>query len=379
MALNPPAASIPAMVLQRAAANPSAPILRKKQRGIWKSVSWAELAQRMQHAGVALQAIGLRPGDIAAVLAETRPEWVTADLGILSAGGTSFGIPPDSSSEQVSDRLRESGCRVLFVENEEQLDKALAARERCPALHHIVIFDMVGLRDFADPACESFADFLARGARADEARLTAWRNGVAAITEHHPALLQDSTGRPMMHGEVLRRIADLRARLTTRPGDERLALLPMAAVSERVFGLYAALDAGIISNYLENPDTTIENLQELQPTVLVADAAAWTRLHGRITEAEAAATPVQRGLYRLALAAGRHGGLTAWLARAFVLRAVRRELGLARLRIAISGDALAPEVKTWAAALGMTVVPLDTTPSSEPAANKRYGAISVEA
>ena len=51
----------------------------------------------------------------------------------------------------------ESSCRVLFVENEEQLDKALLVRDRCPALRRIVIFDMKGLRDFADADCESLA------------------------------------------------------------------------------------------------------------------------------------------------------------------------------------------------------------------------------
>jgi len=379
MALTQAPASIPAMVLQRAAASGSATILRKKDRGIWKSVSWSELSARMQQAGVALKAMGFRPGDVAAVLAETRPEWVTADLGILSAAGASLGVAPDSSAEQVGDVLRDSGCRVLFVENEEQLDKALAARARCPALHHIVIFDMVGLRDFSDPACESFADFLARGARADEAERGAWQSGIAAITQEHPALVQDAGGRTLTHGEILQRIADAHTRLSLRAGDERLALLPMAQVLERIFGLYTALDAGVVSNYLENPDTAIENLQEVQPTVLGADGAAWAGLHARITRSAAAATAVQRLLYRVALAAGQRRGAAAWLARALVLRQVRRELGLARLRIAYSGDTLPPEVNSWTAALGITVMQLDAAAPAERTSNRKYGAITVEA
>ncbi len=76
-----------------------------------------------------------------------------------SAAASIRRMNPNSSAR----RLQQSGCRVLFVENEEQLDKVLLVREACPALQRIVIFDMKGLRDFADPICESFQSFVARG------------------------------------------------------------------------------------------------------------------------------------------------------------------------------------------------------------------------
>jgi long-chain acyl-CoA synthetase len=109
-----------------------------------------------------LKAIGFRPGDVACVIAETRPEWVHIDLGILGAGGVSGGIHPEQEAESLGQALRDSRCRVLFVENDEQLDKALLVRDRCPALQRIVIIDMKGLRDFADPMCESLQSFVAR-------------------------------------------------------------------------------------------------------------------------------------------------------------------------------------------------------------------------
>ena len=87
------------------------------------------------------------------------------DLGILGAGGVSGGIHPEQEAEPLGQALRDSRCRVLFVENDEQLDKALLVRDRCPALQRIVIIDMKGLRDFADPMCESLQAFVARGAR----------------------------------------------------------------------------------------------------------------------------------------------------------------------------------------------------------------------
>ncbi len=386
MALNQTAASIPALLLQRTATQGSATILRKKNRGIWKSVSWAELGTHVRHAGMALKAAGFRPGDVVGVLAETRLEWVTADLGILSAGCVSLGIPPEQSTDGVADILRDTGCRALFVENEEQLDKALNARTRCPALQRIIIFDMIGLREFADPACESFTDFLARGIAADDADKQAWEAGIAAIADQHPAMLplgasgSAGTGRVLTHGDVLQRLATARGQLEPRSGDERLALLPMSDPMERIFGLYYALDTGTVSNYLENTETALENLQEVQPTALGADAATWGRLHARITQQAAAATPVQRQLYLWAIAAGRRGGAAAWIARALVLGQVRRELGLARLQLAyVGGPPLSPDVAAWVAALGIRIIRLDGDTARASATGQRYGAQIVEA
>jgi long-chain acyl-CoA synthetase len=380
VALNP--VTIPAMVADRAAAHGAEVILRKKDHGIWKAVTWSELGMRSREVGTGLKAIGFGPGDIACVLAETRPEWVLVDLGILGAGGVSGGIDPTEEPEQLGQTLQQSGCRVLFVENDEQLDKVLLVRDRCPKLQRIVIFDMKGLRDFADPMCESFQAFIARGIEHDGAHSDAWQAGIGTITAEQPAVLLfphggvAGKGRVLTHGDVLHLIANARSLLEPRVGDERLALLPMCHVMERVFGLYLALDARAVSNYLENPDTVMENLQEVQPTMLGTDTRFWELLHARATNAAAGATRLQRLLYRGAIAAAQHGGLQASLARLGVLRAVRRELGLNRLRHAYIGAASLPsEIGRWATALGIAIQQIDGQATRGTPLDARYRAL----
>ncbi len=376
VALN--AASIPAMLADRVAAHGSAIVLRKKDHGIWKATTWAELGAWVRAVGAGLKAIGFRPGDVACVVAETRPEWVHIDLGILGAGGVSGGIHPEQEAEPLGQVLRDTRCRVLFVENEEQLDKALLVRELCPALQRIVIIDMKGLRDFADPMCESLQTFLGRGGDDSD-----WHNRVTAIAADQPAVLllpRTGASRTLTHGDALHLIANARALLPLRGGDERLALLPMCHVMERVLGLYLSLDAGVISNYLENPDTVVENLQEVQPTVLATDPQIWQLLHARIGSAAADATPLQRLLYRWAIGAAARGGPLALLARGCVLRAVRRELGLSRLRRAyIGGGRLDPEIESWAAALGVVIQRIDRQAPRGVALDARYQALMEEA
>ena len=137
------------------------PALREKYLGIWQTISWNDWLARAREIAYALHASGFRPGDVASVLSNTVPEWAYADMGILCAGGVSSGIYPTDSVKQAEYLINDSRTRVLFVEDDEQLDKALEARGRCPTLEKIVIFDMEGLADFHDPMCVSLADFLA--------------------------------------------------------------------------------------------------------------------------------------------------------------------------------------------------------------------------
>ena len=369
--------SVASMLLQRAAAGGARTILRQKDRGIWKQVSWMQLAARARQAGMGLRALGFGPGDVACVLSETNPEWVYADLGVLGVGGVSSGIYPTDAPAQVEYILRDCGARVLFVENEEQLDKALQVRERCPALTRVVVFDMKGLRELNDPGCESFEAFLARGAEYDTAHPAEWEELVHAVRGEQLAILvytSGTTGPPkgamLTHRNILFQLVNCNALLDLREGDERLAFLPMCHVAERLVGLYQSLYAGMISNYVESPDTMFENQREVQPTIALAVPRIWEKMQSGITLRARDATFVQRHLYNWAIAAGLRlvdaklsgRGVPAgrrlgfWLALP-MLRNIRREMGLNRTRRAYVGAApIAPDLIRWYLALGIDML-----------------------
>lgn len=125
-------------------------ILRQKHLGIWRAMRWAELGRASREVGMGLAALGFEPGEVASIQSNTNREWLFADLGILGAGGVSNGIYPTDAAAQAEFLLADSASVVVFVEDEEQLDKILEVRERLPKLRRIVVFDMEGLRDFDD-------------------------------------------------------------------------------------------------------------------------------------------------------------------------------------------------------------------------------------
>jgi long-chain acyl-CoA synthetase len=348
--------SIPAIIERQAAAHAGETIMRRKDRGIWKAITWAHLAEQVRRIGGAVLGAQIARGDTAAIISETRPEAAYADLAIQGAGAASIVIHPEETADRIQHILRSGGCRLLFVESEEQLDKVLTVREHCPAVSSIIIFDMKGLREFSGQGCMSLDAFVS-GCPAD----VNWDASVNAASPDHPAIVlfpRDETGSPgtLSHGDVTRMIGGAGARLMLRQRDERLAVLRMSDVTERIWGLYLALGTGCVSNYLESPETAVENLQELQPTVLGADAEAWAHLHAKATRSATAATSVQRLAYMWALKAGRLGGISAAVAGPLVLHAVRRELGLNKLRSAyVAGAPIGAATLDWARSLGITI------------------------
>jgi long-chain acyl-CoA synthetase len=360
--------TLPALVIQRAAAHGPEVILRKKQRGIWMAVTWAELATRVREVGMALVASDLASGDVVGILSNTRPEAVCADLGTLSIGCVGACLVPQDPADQVARMLRDSNCRLLFVDNEEQLDKALTARETCPALQRIVIFDMKGLRDLNDPMCESLAGFLARGVARDGADPAGWDTALRNVVPDRPAALLLPVGaggimETLSHRDVMTVVEDAATRLGQHHGDERVAFQPMSGMMERVLGLYVALSTSTVSNYLESNETLVENLREVQPSVLGASPAVWERFRARILAEVDGATWLQKTLFRWAIRiseASQGTGVMAAIARKLVLGNVRREMGLARLRLACIGAAsLSPETARWYLALGIAMTRLD--------------------
>ena len=143
--------TIPAMFWNAVQARGPNVWMRQKELGIWKSWTWNQTAEAVREIGGGLMSLGFEPGECASILSSTNIEWVLADLAVLSCGGVANGIYPTDAAAQVQYLSEDSRTTVLFVEDDEQLDKALEVRDALPRLRKIVVFDMEGLRGLNDP------------------------------------------------------------------------------------------------------------------------------------------------------------------------------------------------------------------------------------
>ena len=208
--------------------------LRQKQLGIWRSWTWAEVANEVTAIGHGLLALGLAPKECVSILSNTNANWVLTDLAILCSGGVCSGIYPTDAAEQVAYLCVDSDTRVLFVEDDEQLDKAFEARSSLPNLRHIVVFDMKGLRHLDDPQVISLEQLkdMGRAHQATQAGLLQARS--EAVTPEDLAILvytSGTTGKPKgamhIHAGLVFTIRGYNAVLASSDTDEKMCFLPL--------------------------------------------------------------------------------------------------------------------------------------------------------
>src|SRR5260370_28374204 len=225
--------------------------MREKNLGIWRSISWGEYGEKATRVGLGLVALGLRPKDVISIIADNCPEWLYTDMGVLSVGGITNGIYTTDSPKQVEYIVSDSGTRFLFAENEEQLDKILEVRSRCPELVKIFVFDMEGLHNYRDDQVVPFAELLELGADYEREHPGIWDRMVEIATPDDLAILvytSGTTGPPkgamLSHSNILfqRGYSDAIARLGE--GDEQLSFLPLCHVAERTVSVFYPLESG---------------------------------------------------------------------------------------------------------------------------------------
>ncbi len=351
--------------------------LREKHLGIWRGISWRDYGERARRVGLGLVALGLEPRDVVAILADNGPEWLYTDLGVMSVAGIPNGIYSTDSARQVEYIVNDSGTRFFFVENEEQLDKILEVRARCPALVKIVVYDMEGLHGFQDDQVMTFEALLELGGRYDREHPGAFDRMVEIPKPEDLAILvytSGTTGPPkgamLSHRNILFQLAYADFITELREGDQQLSFLPLCHIAERTFTVFNPLYTGSTVNFAESIDTVPDNIREVAPALFFAVPRIWEKFYSGVALRMRDATWLGRFAYGqairvgLALAEGKIQGrrpsllqrLAFRIADFLVLDNVKRSIGLHRARGAATGAApIAPDLIRWYLALGINM------------------------
>ncbi len=352
--------------------------MRQKKLGIWKSWTWNQTADAVREIAGGLMALGFAPGECASILSSTNIEWVLADLAVLSCGGVSNGIYPTDAASQVHYLSEDSRTSVLFVEDDEQLDKALEVRAQLPLLRKIVVFDMEGLRSLADPGIISLQALRELGREWNTPHAGELERRVQACRPEDVAILvytSGTTGKPKgamhTHAALTYTVRGYNTLISRTEDDEAMCFLPLCHIAERMGGEYFSLYTGSRLNFVENPDTVPENVREIAPTVFTAVPRVWEKFYSGVMIALKESTALQQAAYAWSIGvgtriaeqvlAGQPVGagqkLQFQLARWLALDNVRKLIGIHRARFLVTGAApISPDLVKWYLALGVPML-----------------------
>jgi long-chain acyl-CoA synthetase len=352
--------------------------LRHKKYGIWHDITWAQYGEKVRQVAMGLISLGLKKGECVSIISENRPEWVYADFGIMSAGGVTAGVYATNSPEQCGYVVQNSGSRFYFAENEEQFDKTLKFRKDTPCLEKVIVMEMEGLKRFKDTLLMSFDDLLRMGKEYDEKHPGLFEQRLREVKPDDLAVLiytSGTTGPPkgamLTHSNLLYMSEAMEEANPIRDGDETLSYLPLCHVFEQLFTVMINVRFGTVCNFIESPDTVMDNMKEVSPTVTCGVPRIWEKYASGIMIRMSDATWLKRMIFKASMGIGmKYAGLklnfkpiplylkTAYLAAyVAVFRKLKERLGFDRVRVAYSGAApISPDVLKFFNAIGLPLV-----------------------
>lgn len=342
--------------------------LREKDFGLWRVFTWDDYQARVRDFAIGMVELGIAQGDVVGIIGDNRPDWVSAEIAAHAVGAMSLGLYRDVLDEEAAYLLNYGEARIVFAEDEEQVDKLLALGDRVPGLRHIVYSDPRGMRKYDDPRLLE-ADALAKMGRDRAARepdlydrmVDATRGEDTAIlcttsgTTSHPKLAMLAAGRVLGHCAVY---------LSFDPkdsSDEYVSVLPLPWIMEQVYALGKGLLSRMKVNFVEQSDTMMNDFREIAPTFVLFAPRVWEGIAADVRARVMDSSPLKQSLYEIGMKAGLAAladGKTSAVADLILFRALRDRLGFTRLRSAATGGAaLGPDTFKFFRAMG---VPLRT-------------------
>jgi long-chain acyl-CoA synthetase len=368
-------ATLPGLLAKHARERGDRVALREKRLGVWRELTWRDYETHVRATACMLAALGVKAGDHVAILSDNRPEWLFADLAAQALGARSVGIYQTNPPHDVAYILQDSGSVVLFCEDQEQVDKAVAIAAETPSVRHVVVFEPRGTGETGDPRIRRWDDFLARGKglAANEPPL-AWQERLAALEPAAPSMVvytSGTTGPPKGAMLSARNVLEVGRRLNREMGyredDTVLSYLPLCHVAEKLLSMFQPLETAAVVHFGEALETVQTDLREVSPTIFLGVPRIWEKMHATVTVKMQDSSWLKRTMFGfftkrgIAIAARRRAGTSGLLDRAvwrigdlLVFRPLQERLGLRRCRRALTGAApVSPDLIRWYHGIGV--------------------------
>jgi long-chain acyl-CoA synthetase len=334
------------------------PIFGTKVGGSWNWITYAEFARMVDQCRGGLAARGIGPGDRVAVISNNRVEWAAGAYATYGLGGSYVPMYEAQQEKEWKYILNDSGSRAVFCATEAIASKVAAMKDEIPTLEQIVCFDA------PEASPQSFGALQKQGAAAPAKSVSPDSSAVAGFI-----YTSGTTGNPkgvlLTHRNLASNVSAALAVFPVLAEDRSLSFLPWAHSFGQVAELHTLIGAGGSLGICEGIPKIIENLAEVQPTVLMAVPNIFNKIYDGVQKQMAGKPVIVQTIFHAAMKAQTRlkqgesvtlGDKVALaIAKKIIFSKIVAKFG-GRLRYAMSGGAaLSREVAEFVDNLGIMV------------------------
>ena len=265
-----------------------------------------------------LSSLGVGAGDRVVIMSESRPEWLTADLAILTLGAVTVPVYATLTPAQARYIIQDAGARVAFVSTAEQLEKLQRVRHELPSLEAIVSFEPPPTPSPSVLTLDARGRARARAADGGVGRRP--RSSATRAREIRPDQLatiiytSGTTGEPkgvmLSHRNLISNLLAGHTIVPVNEDDVSLSFLPLSHSFERLVS-YVYLAHGVTIVFAESMETVGRDLPIVRPTVMTGVPRVYEKFQARILERGQALPQPRRTLFHWGVKVGARAGARA--------------------------------------------------------------------
>jgi len=370
--------TIPQLLRWRVDQSPDDVALREKDFGIWIPYTWKTYYDYVQKTALGLEKIGLKKGDVIAIIGDNIPELLFMAIGAQSIGAISAGLYQTSLPGEIEPVINYLEVSVVLCSDQEQVDKFVEIREKIPNVKKIIYEDPRGMRSYQSDDWFMFIDDLYKLGEEKIAEDAGYFN--EQINKGNPddachlCLTSGTTGLPK--GTILthKNYISMGLNLTKVDGlvdtDEYLSFLPFAWIGEQMNSFGVAMATGVTVNFPESVETAMTDLIEIGPHFMFGAPRIYETIRSNIWLKIDESYWLNKKLYHYFIKIGEEAAqykmtgkemplslkIKSWLGTFMIFRPLINQLGLLRLKRAYTGGAaLGPELFTFYQAIGVNL------------------------
>jgi long-chain acyl-CoA synthetase len=351
--------------------------IREKDYGIWQSYTFSEYLKQVRAFALGLAALGFNRGDKIAIIGDNRPQLYWSMVATQCLGGIPVPLFQDAIENEMHYVLNHSETKFAVAEDQEQTDKLLNLKKRCPHLEYIIYEDPKGMRQYKQPFLMSFTHVQELGNNFEREHSGYFEEEIKRGKKEDLAIIcytSGTTGKPkgvmLSHENIIMTAQNAVKAEGIKETDEVMAYLPMAWIGDVIFSVAQAFWAGFTTNCPESTATMMQDMRDIGPTYLFFPPRIWENLLTEVMIKVEDADFIKRKFFhfflnignRVAVARMNHEPVSLGLrflyrlGEFFIYGPLKDHLGLRKLRIAYTaGEAIGPEIFEFYRSLGINL------------------------